>query len=964
MSVVSMLKSRDLYEFIQGKYPQDEFTRFSDGTYRSSCPIHGGTNESSFAVFPDNSWYCFSCNAGGNIIDYLMEREGLTYSAAVHELCQEYSIDLSQDKAFEEQQSIAQKYESWCKTYEKDVGKCVEYLKQKRGLTDETIKRFRLGWSDRSHAITIPMFDANSREICAYGYRFFEGKAKYKNTKNIPGVFTKGEYLYNLDKCLGLMRKQKRLFVCEGHFDSIAGIQMGYPTVAYCGISLSKNHVELIRQYSSKLDGFQVVIIPDNDGKASKFVTRARELFQKHYPQASVKVLEITGELKDTNDILLAGKDFKDFPLHDIDIYCAREIIKEHPDDIQAQQKKIEGYAKSITNPLTKADLAEYLSETWGKSLDVVKEFLRVSDVNTEDELMNDLSDIEGCFRAFDESLDEEEITFGYPTLDANVAMRRSWVTIVGGYSFSGKCVDEDSLVKTEVGYKKIKDIEKGDRVVTFSETRNVLEFGTVMQKLDTGIKRGYKVKTRKGREVVVSEDHPFLTHSGWKKVKEGLSIGEQIATPNKLMNNGNLVLPVEEVEFLALMIADGYCGKGPSYTKEDNEMVEIMRNSCKFYGTDIRKGTGYTWGIIKPSTYGINDIAILSKNHDGLDKVQYELERLGVRVNRPSKRSVFDSPIAQDVAAILTAIMHPFDEAKVKRALLTRLLNFQLSQLMALEQRPEGLSQFIEDFDYIREMWFNTGFLSAWQYALNLFKAWSNLVASQSRDNERSVVNLRHLTELLSQHSEHFQGPQALYHWYLRQIQAPSEREWELERKLSNEAGVQLMTIHQSKGLEFKIVFLLGADKDFREMNKTLNFSTQQLPDPVTGQPEMQRVIAVNDKHLLDDVAIQQHNARAEAEQHRLWYVALTRASHRVYAMLQDQAGKSTTGLAFWRGHADQVFQHPHSADEAVLSECPIALKRTQDQQLPGIMPCIAPDACQHIVLILIGVLKFIHQN
>ena len=56
MSVVSMLKSCDLYEFILGKYPQDEFTRFSDGTYRSSCPIHGGTNESSFAVFPDNSW--------------------------------------------------------------------------------------------------------------------------------------------------------------------------------------------------------------------------------------------------------------------------------------------------------------------------------------------------------------------------------------------------------------------------------------------------------------------------------------------------------------------------------------------------------------------------------------------------------------------------------------------------------------------------------------------------------------------------------------------------------------------------------------------------------------------------------------------------------------------------------------------------------------------------------------------
>ena len=440
MSVVSVLKSRDIYEFIQGKYPQDEFTRFSDGTYRSSCPIHGGTNESSFAIFSDNSWYCFSCNAGGNIIDYLMERENLSYSAAVQQLCQEYSIDLSQDSTFMQQQTIAQKYEGWCKSYEKDVSKCEEYLIQKRGLTKETIQKFRLGWSDRSHAITIPMFDVNSREICAYGYRFFEGKAKYKNTNNIPGVFTKGEYLYNLDKCLGLMRKQKRLYVCEGHFDSIAGIQMGYPTVAYCGISLSKNHIESIRLHSNRVDGFQVVIIPDNDGKASKFVTRARELFQKHYPQASVKVLEINDdEIKDTNDVLLAGRDLSEFPLYDIDIYCAREIIKDYPDDIQAQQKKIEGYSKTITNPLTKADLAELLSETWGKSLDVVKEFLRVSDVNTEDELMSDLSDIEDCFRALNESLDEEEITFGYPSLDNNVTMRRSWVTIVGGYSFSGK---------------------------------------------------------------------------------------------------------------------------------------------------------------------------------------------------------------------------------------------------------------------------------------------------------------------------------------------------------------------------------------------------------------------------------------------------------------------------------------------------------------------------------------------
>lgn len=330
------------------------------------------------------------------------------------------------------------------------------------------------------------------------------------------------------------------------------------------------------------------------------------------------------------------------------------------------------------------------------------------------------------------------------------------------------------------------------------------------------------------------------------------------------------------------------------------------------------------------------DDIAVLSKNHDGLDKTQYELERLGIKVNRPSKRSVFDSQVAKDVGAFLTAIMYPYDEGKIKRALLSRLLNFNLQQLIELEQQAEGLSSFIYDFDLIREMWLEKGFLTAWQYALNLFRIWENLVATQSRDNERSVVNLRHLTEVLSQHSEQYQGAQSLYHWYLKQLQSPSEREWELERKLSNEAGVQLMTIHQSKGLEFKIVFLLGADKDFREMGKTLNFSTVEQFNPQTGKNELQRVVAVNNELIVSEQDVSQHNARAEAEQHRLWYVALTRASHRVYAMLQDVKGKSNTGLAFWGGQGADVFQHPFSVDELLLNERPLALKTSDAEPKP----------------------------
>ncbi|OTG95561.1 UvrD-helicase domain-containing protein [Acinetobacter sp. ANC 3832] len=322
------------------------------------------------------------------------------------------------------------------------------------------------------------------------------------------------------------------------------------------------------------------------------------------------------------------------------------------------------------------------------------------------------------------------------------------------------------------------------------------------------------------------------------------------------------------------------------------------------------------------------NDIAILSKNHDGLDKAQSMLEYLGVRVSRPSKKSVFESNLAKDVGAVLSAIMHPYDEGKIKRALLSRLLGFNLQKLMQLEQQADGLSAYIEQFDQIREMWLNQGFLTAWQFFLNQFDVWKTLVAKQSRDNERVVVNLRHVTELLSQHSEDYQGAQNLHYWYLKQLTSPMQREWELERKLSNEAGVQLMTIHQSKGLEFKFVFLLGADKGIKEMNKTLNFSTSEKINMQTGLIEIQRIVAVNDKNILEQADIDRHDERALAEHHRLWYVALTRASYRVYAMMQDNDGKSTTGLAFWRGHGANIFQHPNSALEPLLTERPIKIE------------------------------------
>ncbi|WP_347453236.1 UvrD-helicase domain-containing protein [Acinetobacter thermotolerans] len=336
------------------------------------------------------------------------------------------------------------------------------------------------------------------------------------------------------------------------------------------------------------------------------------------------------------------------------------------------------------------------------------------------------------------------------------------------------------------------------------------------------------------------------------------------------------------------------------------------------------------------------DDIAVLSFGHYALEQVKQRLQRMGIACYKESKQSVFASSVAKDVAAVLTAIMDPFNEAKVRRALVTRLLGFDLKKLLELQQQPVGLSTFIADFEAIREMWFDKGFLSAWNYALNLFDVWTNLVASQSIDNERVVVNLRHLTEILSQQSEYYQSAQKLYHWYLRQLQSPSGKDSEKERKLSGDRGVQLLTIHASKGLEFKVVFLMGADAPFDVNKGNLNFS---LAGHEQGDILNQsRVIAVNSQDLHEQAQLQ-NAARNAAENHRLWYVALTRASHRVYAMLQDQSGQSDSCLAYWRGQGDQVFQHPLSCVESPLITEPPRIVVQQEKATPELIAHPLPE-------------------
>jgi len=123
--------------------------------------------------------------------------------------------------------------------------------------------------------------------------------------------------------------------------------------------------------------------------------------------------------MKDFNDLLLAGHQISDLYTQPIDIYCANQLLQQYPDDQNAQYKAIEKYSRTIKSPLIRSDLAKLLSQQWDKDITEIKEFLKVSEVSTSDEIINEFKDAYTCIREMEDSiLHHEGITTGYPTFD------------------------------------------------------------------------------------------------------------------------------------------------------------------------------------------------------------------------------------------------------------------------------------------------------------------------------------------------------------------------------------------------------------------------------------------------------------------------------------------------------------------------------------------------------------------
>jgi len=284
------------------------------------CPFHNEKSPS-FTVSEDKGFYhCFGCGAHGDVIGFVMNSEGLDFRNAVEKLSAEAGLTVPQDsqesrERAERQATLGGVMELAAKFFEGQLtasgGRIgLDYL-QRRGLSPETIKRFRLGYApdsrtalkahlekqkvpealsveaglliqpedgsgptyDRFRArVMFPILDRRGQVIAFGGRILTDEKPKYLNSPETP-LFHKGRTLYNLSHAQKPARDKTEIIVAEGYMDVIALTQAGFPqAVAPLGTALTEEQIELLWRVAP-----EPLLCFDGDAAGQKAAARAAE---------------------------------------------------------------------------------------------------------------------------------------------------------------------------------------------------------------------------------------------------------------------------------------------------------------------------------------------------------------------------------------------------------------------------------------------------------------------------------------------------------------------------------------------------------------------------------------------------------------------------------------------------------------------------------------------------------------
>ena len=285
-------------------------------SYFGLCPFHNEKTPS-FSVTPSKQmYYCFGCGAGGNVYNFIMEYENYSFGEALSHLAGRAGVELpkieysreAKEKA--EQRAALLEINKLAAQYfyyqlRRESGKTAYGYLLGRGLSEETIRKFGLGYSDKYsddlykylkskgysddllresglfnvderrgmydkfwNRVIFPIMDVNNRVIGFGGRVMGDGKPKYLNSPETK-IFDKSRNLYGLN--VARTTRKNYLILCEGYMDVIAMHQAGFTNaVASLGTALTSGHASLVKRYTK-----EVLLLYDSDGAGVRAALRA-----------------------------------------------------------------------------------------------------------------------------------------------------------------------------------------------------------------------------------------------------------------------------------------------------------------------------------------------------------------------------------------------------------------------------------------------------------------------------------------------------------------------------------------------------------------------------------------------------------------------------------------------------------------------------------------------------------------
>ncbi len=335
MDFVEQLKSSVDIVGVVGEYVK--LRRSGANRYMGLCPFHTEKTPS-FTVHVVHQFYkCFSCGAGGDVVKFVMEKDGLSFYEALKSLSERYGIPMPKRSQYADEDSKLrgallamheQAEENFRANLKSQAGEAARSYIAKRGLAPETVEHFGLGYSDRSGRALVRLFEQRgfpvaqmeesglvgkrqdgslydrfrnrlmfpihneAGKIIAFGGRALssDDEPKYLNSPETK-LYLKKKVLYNLHRAKEAVRKEDRAILVEGYMDAIGVTAAGFRNVvASCGTALSTDQVQAIKRHSNR-----IAVNFDPDAPGANAAERSIDLLLAEGMQ--VRVVELDGEL-------------------------------------------------------------------------------------------------------------------------------------------------------------------------------------------------------------------------------------------------------------------------------------------------------------------------------------------------------------------------------------------------------------------------------------------------------------------------------------------------------------------------------------------------------------------------------------------------------------------------------------------------------------------------------------------